>query len=174
MKSPADNILITGYPGSGKTTLIKGICNKLRSLEPVGFYTSEIREAGIRQGFELIDLKGVHCLLAHVNIKSRFRVGKYRVDIPAFERYLDQSGLQNPESAMTIIDEIGKMECYSAKFITLINTLLDSENRFIATIALKGGSFIEDIKRRGDVRLFEVTVRNRNSLAAEIIHEFTN
>jgi len=44
------NIIITGLPGVGKTTLIKGILHEIRSLNPIGFYTEEIREKGIRTG----------------------------------------------------------------------------------------------------------------------------
>jgi nucleoside-triphosphatase THEP1 len=38
------HILITGVPGVGKTTLIKALCQDLASVNPVGFYTEEIRE----------------------------------------------------------------------------------------------------------------------------------
>jgi nucleoside-triphosphatase THEP1 len=34
------NILITGLPGVGKTTLIKNIVAALKDLRPVGFYTA--------------------------------------------------------------------------------------------------------------------------------------
>jgi nucleoside-triphosphatase THEP1 len=40
------NILITGLPGIGKTTLIKQLIYRLKRYEPVGFYTDEIRHKG--------------------------------------------------------------------------------------------------------------------------------
>ncbi len=52
------NILITGQPDIGKTTLMKKLAEDLRDLRPVGFYTAEIREGGIRKGFELVSLSG--------------------------------------------------------------------------------------------------------------------
>jgi nucleoside-triphosphatase len=52
------NILITGQPGIGKTTLIKKLATELADLRPVGFYTEEIRENGVRRGFELVSLSG--------------------------------------------------------------------------------------------------------------------
>lgn len=52
------NILITGMPGVGKTTLIKRLSEELKDYHPVGFYTAEIREEGVRKGFELIGLDG--------------------------------------------------------------------------------------------------------------------
>ena len=41
------NLLITGLPGVGKTTLVKKLSEALKSLYPVGFYTEEIRERGL-------------------------------------------------------------------------------------------------------------------------------
>jgi adenylate kinase len=41
------NLLITGLPGVGKTTLIRGLAQELRDLNPVGFFTTEIREGGV-------------------------------------------------------------------------------------------------------------------------------
>jgi nucleoside-triphosphatase THEP1 len=38
MKSP--NILVTGRPGVGKTTLLETLCRNLDGFHPVGFYTS--------------------------------------------------------------------------------------------------------------------------------------
>ena len=74
-----NNILITGLPGIGKTTLIKKLSEELRNFHPVGFYTAEIREEGIRNGFELISLDGRKGLLSHIDIKSPYRVGKYKI-----------------------------------------------------------------------------------------------
>ena len=62
------NIIITGLPGVGKTTLIKGILPWIRSLNPMGFYTDEIREQGIRKGFSLISVTGEKSILAAENI----------------------------------------------------------------------------------------------------------
>jgi nucleoside-triphosphatase len=44
------NLLITGLPGVGKTTLIKKLSEKLKHLHPAGFYTEEIREQGQGKG----------------------------------------------------------------------------------------------------------------------------
>lgn len=137
-------------------------------MEPVGFYTVEIREGGIRKGFELVSLDGKTGLLSHVDIKSPHRVGKYRVNLIGFEDFLDSINLPAYESKLIIIDEIGKMECFSVRFRGLILRILDSEGAVIATIALKGDRFIEEIKRRDDVSIFEITRENREALLNEI------
>ncbi len=51
MRKIPPNILITGPPRVGKTTLIKRLFEELTHHHPVGFYTEEIREGGIRKGF---------------------------------------------------------------------------------------------------------------------------
>lgn len=38
------NVLFTGLPGVGKTTLMKKLIEALNLFNPVGFYTEEIRE----------------------------------------------------------------------------------------------------------------------------------
>ena len=165
------NILITGLPGVGKTTLIKNIGAALKGLRPVGFYTAEIREGGIRKGFELISLDGRKGLLSHTNIQGPHRVGKYKVEDKGFETFLGSIPLLNPSTRLIVIDEIGKMECYSDQFKNLLKAILDSEKCVIATLALKGSGIIEEIKKRKDVKLFEITRRNRDSLLFDILSE---
>jgi nucleoside-triphosphatase len=165
------NILITGLPGVGKTTLIKNITEALKDLRPVGFYTAEIREEGRRKGFELISLDGKRGLLSDTDIQSPHRVGKYKVDVKGFEAFLRSIPFLNPSTRLIVIDEIGKMECYSDQFKNLLREILDSEKWVIATIAFKGSGIIKEIKKRNDVKLFEITQRNRNSLLSDILRE---
>jgi nucleoside-triphosphatase len=161
----AKNILITGLPGSGKTTLIRKLADGLREYGPVGFFTEEIREHGIRTGFKLtsIDRKRTG-VLAHVDIKGPHRVGKYGVDLEGFERFLGTVPLTDPLPRIVIIDEIGRMECLSARFRELVTALFDSPATVIATIALKAGGFIEEVKQRQDTHLYEISERNRDAL----------
>lgn len=166
MNSKKKNILITGLPGTGKTTLIKRLSGELRDSHPAGFYTEEIREKGVRKGFELISLDGRKGLLSHVDINSAIRVGKYNVDIRGFEDFLKSIPFLDDEVGIAVVDEVGKMECLSDIFIRLIKKLLDSEKPVVATIALKGG---EEIKGRKDVEIFEITRKNRNSMVSKIL-----
>jgi nucleoside-triphosphatase len=163
------NILITGPPGIGKTTIMKKLAQKLKDAAPAGFYTAEIREGGVRRGFELVSLNGRKGLLSHIDIKSPYHVGRYGVDIRGFEIFLDALALTDPNAGLVMIDEIGKMECLSQRFKTVVRTVLDSGKAVIATIALKGPGFIAEVKGREDVMLFEMTLENRDSLAEEIL-----
>ena len=61
-----------------------------------------------------------------------------------------------------VIDEIGKMECFSAVFIAAATAALDVP--VSATIAAKGGGFIAQVKARPDVDLVTVTQENRGGM----------
>lgn len=168
MNQAQKNILLTGLPGVGKTTAVIRLAEALRNFHPAGFYTSEIREASVRRGFELVSFDGRRALLSHVTMKSTYRVGRYGVDIRGFEDFLGALDFTGRESRLAIIDEIGKMECHSEKLKELVRDLLDSGKPVIATIAQRGEGFIAEVKRRGDVSLFELTLANRATLVGEL------
>ena len=137
MASKATNILITGSPACGKTTLFKRLARELKHLRPVGFYTQEIRKGGVRQGFTLNGLDGSSGVLAHVDFSGDCRVGPYGVDVAGFDDFIDRISFADQKTELVMIDEIGKMECFADKFKILISDLLDSEKLLIATVAFK-------------------------------------
>jgi nucleoside-triphosphatase len=134
-----------------------------------GFLTTEIRSKGHRMGFELQGLNGDRRILAHVDLESRHRVGKYGVDTPGFEVFLEKLDLMNPKVKLIVIDEIGKMELFSSRFQRLVLEILNTKKSLIASIALHGKGFIKGVKQRTDVHLLAVTYDNRDHLLAEII-----
>lgn len=165
---PLRHVLITGLPGCGKTTLLKRLAHDLRELHPAGFYTEEIRSRGQRQGFRLVGLNGATGLLAHVDFHGGPRVGRYGVDVARFEDFLNALDLDQVATQLVIIDEIGKMECLSELFVHLVRHLLDLPKTVVATVALKGGGFIAEVKQRPDAALIEIDPRNRDRLAADL------
>lgn len=158
------NIFITGSPGVGKTTLIQKV---LKNIPPDiscgGFFTNELRESGIRVGFEITTLNGRRGILSHTRFKTKHRVGKYGVDIAGFEN-LVLPFLHSEKTQVFVIDEIGKMECFSEKFCLKMAALLDSESPVFGSIALKGGGFIGQVRSREDFEIVSVTHKNRDSL----------
>lgn len=158
------NILITGYPKTGKTTLIKALIENC-SKTLAGFYTEEIMNTkGIRVGFRIITLSSEEPgVLAHTKIKTGWKVGKYFVDVNEFERIiLPELSL---EADMIVIDEIGKMELFSENFKEKLVECLDKGN-VVATITMKGGGkFVKEIKNREDSELYYITEKNRNKIS---------
>lgn len=77
------NILITGRPGVGKSTIIHRVVERLRlsgHLGIGGFYTLEMSREGRRSGFAIHTLDGRVGRLAEVGLESRFRLGKYGIE----------------------------------------------------------------------------------------------
>ena len=161
--------LITGKPGVGKTTLVQKIIKQMGSVNMAGFYTSEIRCTGSRLGFELQGLNGGRRTLAHMDIDSRHRVGRYGVDKDGFEEFLATLDLLNADVELIVIDEIGKMELFSNRFRNLVCDALNADKQVLATIPLKGNDFIRGIEKRLDIRLLEVTHANRDRLPEAIL-----
>lgn len=166
MRELPSNILITGPPGCGKTTVIRSISSDLSSFSPAGFYTEEVREGKMRVGFRGVSLDGRTFLLAHTGFPSCFRVGKYGVDKTGFESFLATIRFQ--DAGLVVIDEIGKMECISGKFCHLVEDLLSSEKCLLATIASGGTPFIEAIKRRDDVKIYFIDRKNHVDVAESV------
>jgi nucleoside-triphosphatase len=156
-------------PGSGKTTLFRRLIDELQHLNPVGFYTREIREGGTRRGFSLCGLDGRTGVLAHVEFRTGFRVGKYGVDVDGFENFLNGMALLDPQSGPVMIDEIGKMECLSRLFREMIEDIVDSDKQLVATISQKGAGLIANLKKRSDAHLFTLARDNQDILFGQIV-----
>jgi len=170
MASESAKVLLTGLPGCGKTTAIIQIADSLKHSKVAGFYTQEIREENIRKGFRWRRFDGAEGILAHIHIKSPFKVGKYHVDIAGFEKsVVPLLDIDKTDADLFIIDEIGKMECLSEKFIAVVHHLFASEKSVLATVAQKGTGLISDVKNYPGTKLFNLTHQNYNKTISEIL-----
>lgn len=166
----AKNILITGLPGCGKTTLIKEIINSIEG-EKTGFYTEEIREKGLRIGFKIINLSGKEGILAHKDFLTPYKVSKYYVSVENLENIAIpeiEKGLSSKNS-LIFIDEIGKMELFSEKFKKIVISAFESPNRVIATIMFKPNPFCDLLKKRKDTEIFILEKTNYREIKEEIL-----
>ncbi|HLI46860.1 MAG TPA: NTPase [Geobacterales bacterium] len=167
--------LITGEPGTGKTTLILKLFERLKSsnISCDGFVTIEIREHGVRMGFIINDLKtGRKEILA--SKKEDFggpMLGSYHINI----RGIDDFAVKTLERAMDsrsliICDEIGSMELSSEKFKNLIIQILKSDRHLLATLHRKHINFANLIPPN-ERRLFILTRDNWNNLFENLYAE---
>jgi nucleoside-triphosphatase len=178
------NILLTGRPRVGKTTIIK----KFVRICPVsmgGFFTCEIREQGMRVGFTIEAIrswdqedqdnseKKYQAVMAHVDSRSPYRVGRYGVNISA----IDEVGITAlregmKRSKIIIIDEIGRMEMYSSLFQKEVNNVLDSSLTVLGVVQMKRNPFLNSIRKRDDVTVIQVTPDNREELPKRLFDIF--
>jgi len=162
--------LLTGRPGTGKTSLVKRVVAGMKG-KAGGFYTEEIRSQGVRQGFRLVTLGGQEVILAHINIHSPYRVSKYGVDIDSLDR-VGVSALHKAaqQCDLVVIDEIGKMELFSADFRRAVSQMIDSGKRILGTIMLNPNPWADAIKRQPQVNLVTVTRTNYQDVLEELLH----
>lgn len=163
-------ILLTGLPGCGKTTAVMKIIAELDCTSATGFYTEEIHENNTRRGFRWKRLDGAGGILAHVDIKSRFKVGKYGVDVEGFEKsVVPVLDVERCGAKLFVIDEIGKMECLSKHFAVAIRQLFASDKSVLATVARKGTGLISEVKIYPGTQLFKLIRENRERTIIEIM-----
>ena len=160
--------LLTGKPGTGKTSLIKQAVAELEGRAG-GFYTEEIRSQGTRLGFKLITLDGHETILAHADFNKQFRVGKYGVDVNS----LDKVGVPALRKAaeqgdLVVVDEIGKMELFSADFREAVLDIIGGGKKVLGTIMLHPNPWADAIKRQPQVNLVTVTRANYQQVLGDL------
>ncbi len=162
-------LLLTGKPGTGKTALIREALTRTQ-VQGGGFYTEEIRSAGIRQGFKIVTLDGEEAILAHVNISSSHRVSKYRVDTDSLNR-VGVSALEHAlkERDLIVIGEIGKMELLSPEFREAVLPAINSGKKILGTIMLSPNPFADRIKHHPAVEVLLVTKDNHPDVMRKIL-----
>ena len=161
--------LLTGKPGSGKTTIIKDVLLKT-SKSAGGFYTEEIRLDGIRQGFRIMTLQGQEGILASISIHGCYRVGKYGVNVSSIDEIACKAVTKAINSCdVVVIDEIGKMELFSASFKEAVISALESNKKVLGTIIFSPHPWADKIKQRSGVTLTLVTRDNHEQIAAQIL-----
>ena len=164
-------LLLTGRPGVGKTTVIRRVVAGL-GTGVGGFYTDEIRERGQRTGFRLVTLDGEAGILAGVHVSSPHRVGRYKVHLDDLEQVGVKAVLravEQPDVTLVVIDEIGKMELFSAAFRKAVLAALESAKAVLATVMARPQPWVDAIKARPEVTLLEVTQANREAVPEQIL-----
>ncbi len=88
------------------------------------------------------------------------------------DRIAVPSMIPKRSNEIVVIDEIGKMECFSPLFRNTLINILDSNHPVIGSISLTGNRFINEIKAREDVLVVHVTEKNRDELAENYVNRY--
>jgi nucleoside-triphosphatase len=163
-------LLVEGRPGAGKTTALSHLSQLLQDvgMPLCGFLTKELRQGRSRVGFEIESFDGERGVLAHVKLAGPPRVGRYGVDLQAFER-VALVGVDRPrEECVVLIDELGKMELASKRFREAVIALFDQPVRIVASVQMSRHPITDALKRRPDVETLRLTASNRDRLPGEL------
>lgn len=152
----------------GKTSLLKELLRETK-VKVGGFISEDIREKGERVGFRIRTLGGKEGILAHKDIKSPWRVGKYGVNV----KDIEEIGVRAIEEAIrdsdiVVIDEIGKMELFSPLFRQCVRKALDSEKPLLGTLHRAREPFLDAIRARQDTIVLWLTPQNREEVFQKV------
>jgi len=114
-------------------------------------------------------LDGKSAVLAHIDIKSPYRVSKYGVDTGSLDR-VGVSALNEATrlSELVVIDEIGKMEIFSDRSREAVSRIIASGKRVLGTVMLNPNPWADAIKQRTEVHLITVTRDNHQKVLEEL------
>ena len=166
-------LLLTGAPCVGKTTVLTKTVDALKAkgISVGGMISHEVREGGVRVGFEILDLSsGKHGWLAQVNGQSGPHVGKYHVNVGDLDNIGVAAIIEALENCSVVaIDEIGPMELYSPKFKQAVVQAMESKKLVLAVVHGKAKDpLVTQVKRRVDAEIFNVTFSNRKNLPEQL------
>ncbi|MEE2759087.1 MAG: nucleoside-triphosphatase [Candidatus Thermoplasmatota archaeon] len=178
---------ITGLPRSGKSAVMQKVVSMLADervdemrargddVEAAkllgGMRCEPVVEDGERVGFKCINYQtGEEAVMAHKKIDSRMRVLGYGIDPEALDRVAVPAIREAMEDyEVIVIDEIGKFSVESEAFVEIVRKAMEVDKPTLVTLHKKSRHpLLQDIRRRDDARILEVTPVNRALLPYKI------
>jgi len=167
-------VFVTGRPGVGKTSVLLRAVDVLKAegYKVGGMISREIRERGVRVGFEIADFHtGQRGWLAHITQRTGPQISKYRVNLSDLN-VIGASSIVNAtrDADIIVVDEIGPMELFSLEFKKAVDQAIKGGKPVVGTIHFRARDpLINTIKAREDTEILEVTYENRENLHNAII-----
>lgn len=164
---------ITGLVGSGRTDLLLTLVNMLEAedVKIGGVITEPVVEDEKVTGFKMVDyITKEEALIAGTRITSKARINEFGIDLDILGLF-SVNAIKRAvyHSDLVIIDEIGRIQLKSEYFNKAVLNALKSSKPIIMTIYRKSRSaLLQDIRRRDDIRMLEVTPVNKGILPFKI------
>ena len=178
---------IPGLPRSGKSAVLDKVVSMIieeRKADPRarrrgaatniigGMRTEAIIEDGERVGYACVDiLSGDRGVMAHREIDSRNRILGFGIDPSELDKVAVpaiQNAIGNCE--ILVVDEVGKFSVESEGFVAAVREALEYDMPTLLTLHKKSRHpLLQDIRRRDDGRILEVTPVNRALLPYKIL-----
>ena len=171
---------ITGLPRSGKSAVLDKVVKMIEEESsgslgiPViaGMRSEAIIENGERVGYACVDIvTGERGIMAHKEIDSRHRVLGYGIDPSEIDR-VGVTAILNAvgNCQYLVIDEVGKFTDESEGFVSAVREALKYDMPTLLTLHKKSRHpLLQDVRRRDDGRILEVTPVNRALLPYKIL-----
>ena len=178
---------ITGLPRSGKSAVLDKVVSMIIEERKAdsrarrrgaaaniigGMRTEAIIEDGERVGYACVDiLSGDRGVMAHREIDSRNRILGFGIDPSELDKVAVpaiQNAIGNCE--ILVVDEVGKFSVESEGFVAAVREALEYDMPTLLTLHKKSRHpLLQDIRRRDDGRILEVTPVNRALLPYKIL-----
>jgi len=178
---------ITGLPRSGKSAVLDKVISMIIDERKAdsrarmrgaaaniigGMRTEAIIENGERVGYACVDiLSGDRGVMAHREIDSRNRILGFGIDPSELDKVAVpaiQNAIGNCE--ILVVDEVGKFSVESEGFVAAVREALEYDMPTLLTLHKKSRHpLLQDIRRRDDGRILEVTPVNRALLPYKIL-----
>ncbi|MBO0995568.1 nucleoside-triphosphatase [Bacillus sp. SD088] len=171
-KNARNIFLLTGKPRMGKTTMIKKLINEIGIDICGGFYTEEITNSYDRIGFQCVSINGGSVEIANVESPSKTRIGRYGMDIEAFESFAIKV-LQDALSSkkIIVIDEIGFMQLLSTSFQKMILDIVSNNHIVLGTVPLDSHAEIDKIKYLKKAKIINLNETNRDNISEFLVKD---
>lgn len=197
-----NNIFLTGPIQIGKSTIIRKISDQLQSYRIGGFFTESIYEKYQIIGYQIRAISGMRrpppassestgdcvfpavtertpisnqsMVFAREGAQGVYQVGRFGIFPEAFEKIGARALARALETSQLIImDEIGTMEQGAPKFKAQILRCLDSKIIVLGVIKQKPDGFLDALRSRTDLVLYNVDESNRNNLPSVLLKKIS-